>query len=79
MLVQVGRYAPELLEMFDFRAERVIRSVDESLARLGTGYIDCIQVPQRRLEVGPSTSGCAGIHSVRYSTDGIYYLVLLCT
>ena len=30
--------------MFDFRAERVIRSVDESLQRLGLEYIDIIQV-----------------------------------
>lgn len=30
--------------MFDFRAERVIASVEESLGRLGVEYIDCIQV-----------------------------------
>ena len=40
----MGRYLPEVSEMFDFRAERVIRSVDESLERLGLTYIDVIQV-----------------------------------
>jgi aryl-alcohol dehydrogenase-like predicted oxidoreductase len=29
--------------MFDFRAERVISSVDESLRRMGVEYIDSIQ------------------------------------
>ncbi len=32
------------MDMFDFRAERVIASVDESLQRLGLTYIDSIQV-----------------------------------
>jgi L-galactose dehydrogenase len=30
--------------MFDFSAERTIRSVDESLQRLGLDYVDIIQV-----------------------------------
>ena len=30
--------------MFDFRAERVIKSVDESLQRMGLEYVDLIQV-----------------------------------
>ena len=30
--------------MFDFRAERVIASVDQSLERLGLEYLDIIQV-----------------------------------
>ena len=30
--------------MFDFRGERVIQSVDESLQRLGVEYIDVVQV-----------------------------------
>jgi len=38
--VQVGRYGPEL---FDFSAERVTRSVTESLQRLQIPYIDLIQ------------------------------------
>ncbi len=41
---KVGRYEPVISRMFDFRAERVLRSVDESLARLQTNYIDVIQV-----------------------------------
>lgn len=40
----MGRYEPDVLKMFDFRAERVLRSVDESLARLGLDYVDVIQV-----------------------------------
>jgi L-galactose dehydrogenase len=40
---KVGRYG-ERLEDFDFSAERVTRSVDESLRRLGVDYIDIIQV-----------------------------------
>ena len=30
--------------MFDFRGERVIQSVDESLQRLGIEYLDVVQV-----------------------------------
>lgn len=41
---KVGRYEPEVEKMFDFRAERVLQSVDESLQRLGLEYIDIIQV-----------------------------------
>ena len=41
---KVGRYEAEQLEMFDFSAERTLRSVEESLARTGLDYIDCIQV-----------------------------------
>eukprot|EP00271_Cylindrocystis_brebissonii_P013533 TRINITY_DN33424_c0_g1_i1.p1 TRINITY_DN33424_c0_g1~~TRINITY_DN33424_c0_g1_i1.p1 ORF type:complete len:320 (+),score=64.46 TRINITY_DN33424_c0_g1_i1:220-1179(+) len=37
---KVGRYGPE---SFDFSAERVTRSVDESLARLNVQHIDIIQ------------------------------------
>ena len=44
LTTKVGRYLPDPAEMFDFRAERVIRSVDESLERLGLTYIDVIQV-----------------------------------
>lgn len=43
LATKVGRhgYKPE---DFDFSAERVTRSVDESLARLGVDYVDFIQV-----------------------------------
>jgi aryl-alcohol dehydrogenase-like predicted oxidoreductase len=44
LTTKVGRYLPDPTEMFDFRAERVIRSVDESLQRLGLDYVDVIQV-----------------------------------
>lgn len=39
-----GRYLPGALDMFDFTYERTLRSVDESLARLGVEYIDTMQV-----------------------------------
>lgn len=44
LTTKVGRYLPEVGKMFDFSAERVTRSVDESLQRLGLSYIDIIQV-----------------------------------
>ncbi|XP_031562600.1 L-galactose dehydrogenase-like isoform X2 [Actinia tenebrosa] len=44
LTTKVGRYLPEVEKMFDFSAERVTRSVDESLERLGLSYIDIIQV-----------------------------------
>lgn len=44
LTTKVGRYLPDPAEMFDFRAEKVIRSVDESLQRLGLDYVDVIQV-----------------------------------
>lgn len=40
---KVGRYGPRP-EDFDFSADRVTRSVDESRQRLGVDYIDIIQV-----------------------------------
>jgi L-galactose dehydrogenase len=40
LATKVGRYGEH---DFDFSAQRVVRSVDESLARLGCGYIDLIQ------------------------------------
>lgn len=40
LMTKVGRYGESL---FDFSAERVTRSVDESLARLGVGHVDVIQ------------------------------------
>uniref|UniRef100_H2ZLA0 NADP-dependent oxidoreductase domain-containing protein n=1 Tax=Ciona savignyi TaxID=51511 RepID=H2ZLA0_CIOSA len=49
---KVGRYEKEYSKMFDFSAERVIRSVDESLQRLGAEYIDVIQIHD--MEFAPS-------------------------
>lgn len=43
LATKVARYGPTIAD-FDFSAARVTRSVDESLARLGVGYIDFIQV-----------------------------------
>ena len=40
LATKVGRYA---VDYFDFSAERVRRSVDESLSRLGLDYVDLIQ------------------------------------
>eukprot|EP00730_Choanoeca_flexa_P007908 TRINITY_DN12411_c0_g1_i13.p1 TRINITY_DN12411_c0_g1~~TRINITY_DN12411_c0_g1_i13.p1 ORF type:complete len:343 (+),score=62.00 TRINITY_DN12411_c0_g1_i13:103-1131(+) len=44
LMTKVGRYQPQVDQMFDFRAERVLASIDESLARLGVEYIDVGQV-----------------------------------
>jgi len=44
LATKVGRYELDMAKMFDFTRDRVIRSVDESLARLGVDYIDVIQV-----------------------------------
>jgi len=41
---KVGRYELEIGKMFDFSRTRIIKSVDESLERLGLDYIDLIQV-----------------------------------
>lgn len=41
---KVGRYKPEVEHMFDFRKERVLASIDESLKHLGVEYLDLIQV-----------------------------------
>lgn len=48
MATKVGRYKPEVDEMFDFSAERTLRSVDESLQRLGLDYVDIIQVMRKK-------------------------------
>lgn len=44
LATKVGRYLPEVENMFDFRAEKVLSSVDESLQRLGLDYVDVIQI-----------------------------------
>ncbi|KAK3109078.1 hypothetical protein FSP39_022627 [Pinctada imbricata] len=49
---KVGRYLPEVEKMFDFRAERTLQSVDESLQRLGLDSVDIIQVHD--MEFAPS-------------------------
>ena len=36
------RYLPDILETFDFSYERTLRSIDESLERLGLTYVDVI-------------------------------------
>lgn len=38
------RYLPEADKMFDFSAERTLRSIDESLERLQLDYVDLMQV-----------------------------------
>jgi L-galactose dehydrogenase len=43
LATKVGRYG-KTMEEFDFSAERVTKSVDESLARLNVDYVDFIQV-----------------------------------
>lgn len=42
LATKVGRYGAEQKD-FDFSAERVTQSIDESLARLGTDHLDLIQ------------------------------------
>lgn len=44
LATKVGRYELDTPRMFDFTKERITRSVEESLARLGVDYIDVIQV-----------------------------------
>jgi hypothetical protein len=51
---KVGRYEQQVDKMFDFTAERMTRSVDESLERLGLEYIDCIQVSDPKQPRSPS-------------------------
>ncbi|XP_071803334.1 uncharacterized protein [Asterias amurensis] len=49
---KVGRYSPEVQDMFDFSAEKTLQSVDESLNLLGLDYVDIIQVHD--LEFAPN-------------------------
>jgi L-galactose dehydrogenase len=44
LATKVGRYDKDLVTGFDFSAERVVQSVDESLRRLRTDWVDVIQV-----------------------------------
>ncbi len=43
LATKVGRYGDDFKD-FNFSAERVTKSVDESLARMGVNYVDIIQV-----------------------------------
>lgn len=49
---KVGRYLPDVDKQFDFSAERTLKSVDESLERLGVNFIDIIQIHD--MEFAPS-------------------------
>jgi L-galactose dehydrogenase len=44
LATKVGRYGSSLPDGFDFSARRVIKSVEESLQRLKTDYIDVFQI-----------------------------------
>jgi L-galactose dehydrogenase len=44
LATKAGRYGKQLPEGFDFSAERITRSIDESLRRLQTDYVDLLQV-----------------------------------
>ncbi|GAH64765.1 unnamed protein product, partial [marine sediment metagenome] len=44
LATKVGRYGISLPDGFDFSAQRVIKSVEESLQRLKTDYIDVFQI-----------------------------------
>ena len=41
---KVGRYFWEISKRFDFSAERVTKSIEESLTRLQLEYVDILQV-----------------------------------
>lgn len=41
---KVGRYKPEITEMFDFSAEKVLKGFEESLEKLGLQYVDILQI-----------------------------------
>ncbi|RUS76704.1 hypothetical protein EGW08_015531 [Elysia chlorotica] len=49
---KVGRYDLDPTKKFDFSAERTLKSVDESLQRLGLDYVDVIQIHD--MEFAPS-------------------------
>jgi len=52
LATKIGRYSPDIKEMFDFSAERVVQSVEESLSRLNLDYLDLVQVHD--LEFAPN-------------------------
>ena len=45
---KVGRYFWEVSKRFDFSAERVTKSIEESLKRLQLDYVDILQVDDAR-------------------------------
>jgi len=49
---KVGRYDPQPDKMFDFTYERTVKSIDESLERLGLPSVDLLQVHD--VEFSPS-------------------------
>jgi aryl-alcohol dehydrogenase-like predicted oxidoreductase len=85
LTTKVGRYLPDPMETFDFSAERVTKSVDESLARLGLDYIDIIQVRRPSLRVSHRTIHCCTrprccLHDIRclvLSKNDVCYWLLL--
>lgn len=46
----MARYETDPHKMFDFSAEKTLRSVDHSLKQLGLDYVDVIQVSQSSSE-----------------------------
>ncbi|CAH1977453.1 unnamed protein product [Acanthoscelides obtectus] len=52
LATKVGRYEKDPSLMFDFSAEKSKRSIEDSLSRLGTDYVDVIQVHD--IEFAPS-------------------------
>lgn len=69
---KVGRYEPAPLDMFDFTAARVRRSVYESLDRLGLEYLDVVNVRTNYHQPPPthtapcSTGLCAALHAASH-------------
>ena len=49
LATKVGRYEQEVGQMFDFTRDKTIKSVEQSLERLGVEYIDLIQVEDPRI------------------------------
>lgn len=56
---KVGRYDADIVKRFDFSYERTLRSIDESLERLGLDYIDTIQGERRIVTAASRTVPCA--------------------
>lgn len=83
------RYLPDVEETFDFTYARTVKSVDESLERLGVEYIDTVQVHDPEFapnldvvltEVLPALAACVAAGKVRrigltgYPLSAIRYL-----
>lgn len=52
LATKVGRYGPDTSNLFDFSAARTLKSVEESLSRLGVDSVDILQVHD--LEFAPN-------------------------